>query len=357
LSNSLLLDISGGYNYVFSDDVNFYNNKDSRTSGANDGFWNLGVGLIFTGEGGSSDADRDGLSRDEELQLGTNSDVADSDGDGLSDGLEVHQYKTDPLNKDSDGDGLSDNDEIKVYITNPNLVDTDKDGITDGDEVLKYETDPLREDSDIDGIKDKVELEETKTNPIKSDTDGDGLKDGEEIEKYKTDPTKHDTDGDGISDGDEIFKYNTNPSKADTDGGEVNDKVEIDRGTNPLNPEDDIILDIASPVILEGVTFASGSAELTPESEKMLQRVLNTLNAYPNMNVEIRGYTDNVGRASSNLKLSQRRADSVRFWLINKGVNPQRIAANGYGAQNPIADNNTNEGRRLNRRIEFAKTN
>ncbi|MCB9250397.1 MAG: OmpA family protein [Ignavibacteriales bacterium] len=237
------------------------------------------------------------------------------------------------------------------------MVDTDKDGITDGDEVLKYETDPLREDSDIDGIKDKVEIEETKTNPIKSDTDSDGLKDGEEIEKYKTDPTKHDTDGDGISDGDEIFKYNTNPSKADTDGGEVNDKIEIDRGTNPLNPEDDIILDIASPVILEGVTFASGSAELTPESEKMLQRVLNTLNAYPNMNVEIRGYTDNVGRASSNLKLSQRRADSVRFWLINKGVNPQRIAANGYGAQNPIADNNTNEGRRLNRRIEFAKTN
>ncbi len=356
ITNSLLLDLSGGFNFVFSDDINFYNNIDTPTGGYNDGFWNLGLSLIFTGEGGSSDSDRDGLSKDQENEIGTNPNLSDSDGDGLSDGLEFSQYNTDPLNKDSDGDGLSDNDEIKIYTTNPNLVDTDKDGINDGDEVLTFETDPLREDSDFDGLNDKIEIEETKTNPIKADTDGDGLKDGEEIEKYKTDPLNSDSDNDGIYDGDEIFKYNTNPLKADTDSGTVTDKDEINRGTNPLNPEDDVVLDITAPVVLEGVTFASGSTELTPESEKMLLKVLNTLNAYPNIHVEIRGYTDNVGSASSNATLSQRRANAVKFWVLNKGIQPERVEAKGYGMENPIADNSTNEGRRLNRRIEFVKT-
>ncbi len=350
LSNSVILDLSGGYNYIFSDNIDYLKSGDH-----NDAFWNLGIGLIFTGEGGSSDADMDGLTRDQELQLGTNPEMKDTDGDGLSDGLEFNQYNTDPLNSDSDGDGISDNDEVKNYMTNPNLVDTDKDGITDGDEILKYNTDPLRDDSDIDGIKDKVEIDELKTDPNNPDTDGDRLKDGDEINKYKTDPTKKDTDGDGISDGDEIFKYNTDPTKADTDGGTTDDKTEIDRGTNPLNPEDDVVLDIKAPMVLEGVTFASGSTELTPESEKMLLKVLNTLNIYNDLKVEISGYTDNVGSASSNQRLSQKRADAVRYWLINKGINPERVIAKGYGEQNPIADNKTPEGRRLNRRIEFSK--
>ncbi|MBK8947008.1 MAG: OmpA family protein [Ignavibacteriae bacterium] len=350
LSNSILLDLSGGYNQIFSDYVNYVKGGDF-----NDGFWNLGIGLIFTGEGGTSDSDLDGLTKDQEIELGTNPDNSDSDNDGLTDGLEINQYKTDPLNSDSDGDGLTDNDEIKNYTTNPNLIDTDKDEITDGDEVYQTQTDPLREDSDIDGIKDKIELEEFKIDPNNSDSDKDGLKDGDEIHKYKTDPAKQDTDGDGISDGDEIFKFNTNPSKSDTDGGTVNDKIEIDRKTNPLNPEDDVILSIETPVILEGVTFEAGSSELTPESEKMLSRVLNTLNIYPKIKVEIRGYTDNVGNALKNLKLSQQRANSVRYWLINKGVPQERVTAKGFGKENPIADNSTPEGKRLNRRIEFVK--
>jgi outer membrane protein OmpA-like peptidoglycan-associated protein len=164
-----------------------------------------------------------------------------------------------------------------------------------------------------------------------------------------------DSDEDGLEDGDEVLKYNTNPSKADTDGGSADDKVEIERGTNPLNPEDDVILDIEAPVILEGVTFASGSSTLSPESEKMLLQVLNTLNAYPEMRVEIRGYTDNVGSASNNQALSQRRANAVRYWILNKGVSADRVVAKGYGENNPIADNKTKEGRRLNRRIEFSR--
>jgi len=357
LSNSLLLDISGGYNHVFSDDIEFYNTIDSPIKGDNDGYWQAGLGLVFTGEAGSSDYDHDGLTLDQENSIGTNPEVPDSDNDGLIDGLEFNQYKTDPLKSDSDDDGLSDGEEIKNYTTNPIVSDTDNDGINDGEEISKHDTDPLRSDSDFDGISDNDEISKTGTDPTKSDTDSDGLKDGDEKNKYKTSPTKKDSDGDGIADGDEILKYNTNPSKKDTDGGTTADNIEIERGSNPLNPEDDIILDIEAPIVLDGVTFASGSSELTPESEKMLLRVLNTLNAYPTMKVEIIGYTDNVGKASNNLRLSQKRANAVRYWVLNKGVSPDRVVAKGYGEQNPIADNKTKEGKRLNRRIEFVKIN
>jgi len=357
LSNSFLLDISAGYSFTFTDDLNYYNNKDSKTKGANDGYWAFGVGIIYSGESGSSDADADGLTRDQELKLGTNPDIADSDNDGIIDGLEINQYNTDPLKKDSDNDGLDDKAELKEYSTNPNSKDTDKDNLSDGDEINKYNTDPLRTDSDFDGLSDDSELFVTKTNPSKSDTDNDGLNDGEEVERYKTSPNNPDTDGDGLSDGDEVLKHNTNPLLKDTDGGSIDDKKEIEQNTNPLNPEDDIVLDITAPIVLEGVTFATNSAELTPESEKMLMKVLSTLNAYPDIKVEIRGYTDNVGNASSNLQLSQRRANAVRYWLIAKGIAPNRVIARGYGEQNPIADNKTKEGRRLNRRIEFVKIN
>lgn len=355
LTEALLLDLSGGYNYVLTDDLNYYNNIDIPGDGGYDGFWNAGLGLVFTGESGSSDSDRDGLTLDQEAQIGTDPDLPDTDFDGLIDGLEFHQYKTDPLLKDSDGDGLNDNDEIKHYTTDPNKNDSDKDNISDGDEINVYHTDPLRTDSDFDGIPDYDEINVTLTLPNKADTDKDGLKDGDEIEKYKTSPNKSDSDGDGISDGDEVLKFNTNPTKQDTDGGSVNDDVEIKRGSNPLNPEDDIILDVTSPIILEGITFNTGSSTLSPESETILKRVLVTLNVYPKMKVEIRGYTDNVGKSSSNLRLSQRRADAVRIWLLNKGINENRIKATGYGEQNPIADNKTAEGRKKNRRIEFIK--
>lgn len=355
LTNSLLLDISGGYNIVISDDINYYNNYDIIGDFAYDGFFQGGIGLVFTGESGSSDTDQDGLSLDQEREINTDPENSDSDSDGLIDGLEFNQYKTDPLNSDSDNDGLTDSDEVKTFTTNPNKLDTDDDGINDGEEINNYKTDPLRNDSDFDGISDKDEISISKTDPTKSDTDNDGLKDGDERDKYKTSPSNKDSDEDGLTDGDEILKYNTNPTKKDTDGGTTDDKVEIERGSNPLNPEDDVVLDIEAPMILDGVTFASGSSELSPESEVMLLRVLNTLNTYPDLKVEITGYTDNVGSASLNAALSQRRANSVRYWILNKGVDANRVVAKGFGEQNPIADNKTKEGRRLNRRIEFSK--
>ena len=83
--------------------------------------------------------------------------------------------------------------------------------------------------------------------------------------------------------------------------------------------------------------------------------VFTKLNDNSNIKVELRGYTDNTGSASANLELSQRRADAVKNWLANKGIAPSRIKAIGFGEANPIADNRTEQGRRLNRRIEFVQ--
>ncbi|HSD64253.1 MAG TPA: OmpA family protein, partial [Ignavibacteriaceae bacterium] len=250
---------------------------------------------------------------------------------GLKDGQEVTNYKTDPNKEDTDGDGLKDGEEVNTYMTDPLNPDTDGDGLKDGDEVNTYKTDPT-----------------------KKDTDGDGLNDGDEVNTYKTDPTKADTDGDTLNDGQEVNTYKTDPLKADTDGGSVNDGIEVNRGTDPLNPDDDVIK-VGVPIVLEGITFATGKSDITPESEATLNKALKTLQNYPEIIVEISGHTDNVGSSSSNQKLSQRRADAVRNWLISKGIDGSRIEAKGYGEDRPIAPNDTPEGRQKNRRIEFVR--
>jgi outer membrane protein OmpA-like peptidoglycan-associated protein len=231
--------------------------------------------------------------------------------------------------------------------------------LSDGDEVIKYHTDPLKMDTDGDGLSDGDEVLKYHTDPLKVDTDGDGLSDGDEVLKYHTDPLKVDTDGDGLSDGDEVQKYKTDPLKVDTDGGTVSDGVEVQRGTNPLDPSDDVPkmkVEVGKSIVLEGVTFKSGSATLTPESENTLELAYETMRDNPTVEVEIRGYTDNVGKKASNMKLSQKRADSVKDWLVQKGIDPTRITTKGFGPDNPIDTNTTEVGRAKNRRIEFYRT-
>ncbi len=158
--------------------------------------------------------------------------------------------------------------------------------------------------------------------------------------KYKTEPLKVDSDGDGLSDGDEVMKYKTNPLNKDTDGGTVEDGVEVKRGTDPLNAEDDVVK-VGVPIILEGITFDVNKSTIKPESEETLMKALKTLQTYPEIEVEIGGHTDSDGSAKSNLKLSQARADAVKAWLVEKGIDPKRITTKGYGEDKPIADNKT----------------
>ena len=344
------MEISGGVSYSLTENLNYY--KVNETP--NDAYFTLGIGITFQRNRGESDDDKDGLTLDEEESLGTNPKKADTDGDGLSDGDEVNKYKTNPLNNDSDGDGLKDNDEIFIYKTNPLASDTDNDGLSDGEEINIYKTNPNDADTDHDGLKDGDEINTYKTDPLKTDTDNDGLKDGDEVDTYKTNPIVSDTDGDGLKDGDEVVKYKTDPNKKDTDGGTIDDGVEVNRGTNPNDPNDDVVK-IGVPIVLEGITFESGKYEITPESEEVLQKALKTMQTYPDIEVEISGYTDNVGSASRNLTLSQNRAAAVKNWLLSHGVQETRIIAKGYGSENPIVPNDSPDHRRKNRRIEFKR--
>jgi outer membrane protein OmpA-like peptidoglycan-associated protein len=99
--------------------------------------------------------------------------------------------------------------------------------------------------------------------------------------------------------------------------------------------------------------FDTNSATLQPASQAQLSNVAAILKAYPQIKMRIGGYTDNTGDPAANLQLSQQRADNVAAGLTRLGVDPSRLSAKGYGEENPVADNTTDEGRQKNRRISL----
>ncbi len=117
--------------------------------------------------------------------------------------------------------------------------------------------------------------------------------------------------------------------------------------------KDFYILKEHTKITLKGINFATASAKIEPVYYSILGEGLELLEEYPNIKVEIGGHTDSIGSAESNLKLSQERAESVMNYFISKGIDSKRLRAVGYGESMPVADNGTEEGRALNRRIEF----
>jgi len=105
------------------------------------------------------------------------------------------------------------------------------------------------------------------------------------------------------------------------------------------------------PVILRGVEFETASATLKPTSLPILKGVADDLRIHPLVRVELQGHTDDRGADAYNMDLSQRRAESVRDYLISQGVDASRLTAQGYGESQPVSDNNTAEGRANNRRV------
>ncbi|MBN1633411.1 MAG: OmpA family protein [Ignavibacteria bacterium] len=352
LADGLLFDVNAGFTYYFDDMVN-----NVLWGDMSDAQLNIGLGLTFSGIPDADD-DKDGLLTSYEEKIGTDPYNPDTDGDGLKDGQEVKTYGTDPLNKDSDNDGLTDYEEVMKYTTNPMNPDTDGDGLKDGDEVNIYKTNPKMVDTDGDGLSDGDEVLIYKTDPLLVDTDGDGLTDGDEVSIYTTNPTNPDTDGDGLTDGDEVNKYKTNPLKADTDGGSVDDGVEVKRGTDPLDPADDVEkrMEVGEKVILEGINFETNSWVITFDSEEILQNSLKYIQQHPDESYEISGHTDSRGSRSHNMTLSQNRANSVKQWLVDHGVDASRLTTIGYGPDDPVAPNDTPENMYKNRRIEFKRT-
>ena len=109
-------------------------------------------------------------------------------------------------------------------------------------------------------------------------------------------------------------------------------------------------------LVLRGVTFPNNSAEITPEDRLLLDSVADILAKRPGFNVEVRGHTDSTGKDAYNLDLSQRRAEAVRDYLVVKGIPAEKLTAVGKGEAEPIAPNDTADGRALNRRVTLEFT-
>jgi OOP family OmpA-OmpF porin len=106
-------------------------------------------------------------------------------------------------------------------------------------------------------------------------------------------------------------------------------------------------------VIMDKVFFDTNKATIKPVSFTLLDQVAQILRGHSEIKVEIQGHTDSQGNMDHNIQLSKERAESVRTYLIKKGVDPARMISGGYGPTVPIADNKTKAGREANRRVEF----
>jgi OOP family OmpA-OmpF porin len=229
---------------------------------------------------------------------------------------------------DLDGDGVLDQNDRCPYT--PKGAEVDANGCpldSDGDGVLD-------QDDRCPDTPKGVKVDATGC-PVPLDSDGDGVLDQNDRcpdtpKGVKVDATgcPLDSDGDGVLDQDDRCP--------DTPKG-----VKVDAAGCPIT------------IILEGVNFATNSDQLTPEAKTALDLVAGSLVARSDVRIEIAGYTDNQGSRAYNLRLSQKRAESVRNYLISKGVPAENIEAKSYGPDQPIASNDTPEGRARNRRVEM----
>jgi outer membrane protein OmpA-like peptidoglycan-associated protein len=106
-------------------------------------------------------------------------------------------------------------------------------------------------------------------------------------------------------------------------------------------------------VTLGDLLFDTGSAHLNPGGLRVVDHLVQFMDAYPQRRVSIEGFTDSVGNPDSNQELSERRASAVRLALMDRGIDPSRLVARGYGEEYPVASNSNPAGRQMNRRVEI----
>ena len=254
--------------------------------------------------------------------------------------------------------------------------DTDKDGIPDNKDACP-EVAGLKEfngcpDTDGDGIPDKDDacpqvkgLKEFNGCP---DTDGDGIPDKDDACPEVAGPKQFngcpDTDGDGIADKDDKCPDVAGPAEnggcpwPDTDGDGVLDKDDLcpevaGPASNKGCPEPDENEQKQLNQYAKTILFDTGKATIKFQSAEVLNQILNVLKKYPNSRFRIEGHTDSVGKKAKNMILSQNRADAVKVYLIQGGIDASRLESQGFGPEKPIASNKNKKGRELNRRVEI----
>ena len=226
----------------------------------------------------------------------------------------------------------------------PPIVPTDKD--SDGDGIMDSKDKCPNDPEDFDGFEDTDGCPE-------NDNDKDGILDVNDDCPNKAEDMDGFEDRDGCPDLDNdqdgiLDTKDDCPNEAET----MNGFKDTD-GCPDEKPE--FVFEEDAPIVLDGVNFATGSSELLEGSKLVLNKVVQTLVDYPEMQLAISGHTDNRGAKEMNMRLSLARAKSVRQYLINQGVQPGRLTAEGFAFDRPIATNQTAEGRLKNRRIEFLR--
>jgi OOP family OmpA-OmpF porin len=106
-------------------------------------------------------------------------------------------------------------------------------------------------------------------------------------------------------------------------------------------------------IILDDVLFDFDKSNVKPEAGAILDRLVAFMNENKDKSVNLSGHTDNVGTEAYNQRLSERRVNSVKDYIVKKGVDAGRVSGQGFGESKPIADNKTREGRAKNRRVEI----
>lgn len=136
----------------------------------------------------------------------------------------------------------------------------------------------------------------------------------------------------------------------------VSDRIDLSAAKDGDRFERNLILVplvVGQPIRLNNVFFDTAKTDLLPESTRELDRLVGLLNRMPAMRIEVRGHTDSVDTDAANLALSSGRAAAVVAYLVKAGIAPSRLQSKGFGESSPIASNATDEGRKLNRRVEF----
>ncbi len=332
LSEDLMFQIQETFLFSDGDD------KDGSVGGSNDMFLQHSAGFTFN-FGSKKDADKDGVAdrkdkcpeTPKDVKVDVNGCPIDKDGDGIADYVDVcptdsglKEMKGCP---DKDKDGVADKDDecpdVKGLVEFKGCADTDMDGVPDNidkcpDTKPEYKVDitGCSMDKDKDGVF----------------NEDDACPDSAGTVAMKGCP---DTDGDGIAD---------NVDHCPTAAGTIGNS-----GCPEMKVEDvKKITQIASKIF-----FETNSDKLKVASLVQLDELSEILKRYPEANLTIEGHTDDVGKDDYNLNLSQKRTESVKTYLMGKGIFESRLTAIGYGETKPIDDNKTSTGRAKNRRVEL----
>lgn len=358
LSKSLSFGVELGARKTLTDQLDGVSN--AGKSDTDD--WYVVGGLTLSYRWSKPDYDRDGFWDDEDAcpqraGLEYSKGCPDSDGDGLADDVDTCPYQAGKIEArgcpDTDFDSVPDFiDECPDYpgsVSAKGCPDSDGDGLKDDADMCPHcpAVNGLSgcPDSDNDGVEDSRDRCPNAPGKLAfggcpfQDTDGDGLADEEdqcpEIPGSKTHQGCPDSDNDGL-----------------VDSADKCPEIAGDPETGGCPAVSEAIKETLA-IVTQSVQFESGSDQLKDSSREKLDELVAIMEAYPYYNLVISGHTDSRGNDEANLKLSKARAAACFEYLKSKSIAAERMSHEGYGETEPIATNDTSEGRRKNRRVAF----